>query len=690
MGQTEKKPVTREDLFQFRFVSEVSFSPDGQWASYVVNQADREENRYHSGIWAVNMETKENKLLAARGEVKAPVWLDEETLLFASGRDMDKEEAKKRTEYYRLSLTGGEAVKAMSIPVKVEKLRKLKDKWLVLATVDENQEDSKASKGAAGQQARGQDAGAAGGGECQGGTSAGEDSYEAEEGKDYYIYEELPFWFNGKGIRSRKRSALYLFDEVSEEMTRVSQKYLDIVSFDVSPDKTKVVWCGPEYDSVMPRTCGLYLYNIEEGKQKQLVKEDLYDVNQVCFMGDGKIFYTASTYERVGKHPRYYIYDLAQGGSARQLPYQDASVGNIVGSDAKFGGGSSAVYCREKDVLYLVQTLWGDSKIMAMDQEGAVTEVTKAAGAVTGFDVNGGRIVMTAMRGQHLAEVYALCPDSGEEEKLTGFNDEYLENHKVSHPESFRYDSKNGYEMEGYVTKPADYEPGKKYPAVLEIHGGPKTASGTVFFHEYQCLANDGYFVIYCNPRGSDGRGEAFADITEVFGKDDFEDLLEFTDQALAHYPDIDPGKVGVCGGSYGGFMCNWIVGHTDRYAAAVSQRSISNYLTKCLYTDIGYYANRLQMGAYPWENFHKVWSMSPLSGAKDAKTPLLLLQSDEDYRCWMGDAIQMFSAVKRQGTDARLVLFHGENHELSRSGKPENRMTRLKELEGWFEKYLR
>ena len=136
MGQTEKKPVTREDLFQFRFVSEVSFSPDGQWASYVVNQADREENRYHSGIWAVNMETKENKLLAARGEAKAPVWLDEETLLFASGRDMDKEEAKKRTEYYRLSLTGGEAVKAMSIPVKVEKLRKLKDKWLVLATVD--------------------------------------------------------------------------------------------------------------------------------------------------------------------------------------------------------------------------------------------------------------------------------------------------------------------------------------------------------------------------------------------------------------------------------------------------------------------------------------------------------------------------------------------------------------------------
>ena len=257
-------------------------------------------------------------------------------------------------------------------------------------------------------------------------------------------------------------------------------------------------------------------------------------------------------------------------------------------------------------------------------------------------------------------------------------------------PEPFRYEGKNGYTMEGYVIHPAGYEPGKKYPAVLEIHGGPKGVSGGVFFHEMQCLASDGYFVIFSNPRGSDGRGEAYADITEAFGRDDFADLMEFTDQALAHCPDIDEKRVGICGGSYGGFMCNWMIGHTDRYGAAVSQRSISNYATKCLYTDIGYYANRLQMEAYPWEDFHKVWSMSPLSGAVNAKTPTLFLQSDEDYRCWMGDAIQMFSAVKRQGTDAKLVLFHGENHELSRSGKPENRMTRLKELEEWFEKYLK
>lgn len=664
MGQTEKMPVVREDLFQFHFVSEVSLSPQKEWAAYVVNQADKDENCYHSSVWAVNRKTRENRFLAGRGEAKSPLWLDGETLLFASGRDQEKEKAKNATAYYKISVTGGEALPFMTVPVKVEKLKRMGAGWLVMATADENEEQKDALKDRKGEM------------------------LEAVEGEDYYIYEELPFWFNGKGIRSRKRCALYLFDQEKSELARITPKYLDTISFDISPDGTKVAYCGPVYDSLMPRACGLYLYDAKTGETKKLVEENLYHIDHVCFMGRGRIFYTGTTWEKVGKHPRFYVFDL-ETGEARQLPYCDSSIGNGVGSDAKFGGGKSMAYCGEKDTLYLLQTLWGDCRLMAMDSEGALTEVTKTSGAVTGFDVSGDTIVMTAMRGQHLAEVYDLCPHSGREEKLTGFNDEYLENHKISAPEAFRYDSKNGFEMEGYVIKPADYEPGRKYPAVLEIHGGPKTASGALFFHEYQCLASGGYFVIYCNPRGSDGRCEAFADITERFGKDDFEDILEFTDQALARYPDIDSCRIGVCGGSYGGFMCNWIVGHTDRYAAAVSQRSISNYLTKCLYTDIGYYANRLQMGAYPWEDFHKVWAMSPLSGAVNAKTPLLLLQSDEDYRCWMGDAIQMFSAVKRQGTDARLVLFHGENHELSRSGRPDNRMTRLKELKAWFDKYL-
>lgn len=660
MTQTEKKPVVQEDLYEFQFLSELSLSGDGQWAAYTVYKADKEDNTYHSCLWAANIKTKENRMLAGRGQAKTPVWLDDDTLLFISGRDLKKEDAKKETMVYRISLSGGEAVLQMTLPVKADKLVPLENnRYLIAAMTDERTPKAEAT------------------------------DYEAQEGQDYYIFEELPFWFNGKGITSRKRMALYLYDMASDELKRITPPFLDVTSFDVSPDKKRIAYSGPVYDSIRPKTSAVYEYNIQEETSARLIESDLYEANHVCFLGNTEIFYTGTTGERVGKHPRYYIYGT-ETKESRLLPYCDSSIGCSVGTDSRYGSSRGMAYCEEKGLLYMIQTFWGNSRIMAMSRDGSIEEVTTVPGAVFGLDLKHNVLVMTAMRDNHLSELYTVCTTNGSEEKLTGFNDMYLETHNVVTPEEIRYESKNGYIMNGYVLYPSDYIPGQAYPAVLEIHGGPKTASGSIFHHEMQCLAAKGYFVMVSNPRGSDGRSEAFADITEVFGKDDFEDLMEFTDKVLEKYPDIDASKVGICGGSYGGFMCNWMVGHTDRYAAAVSQRSISNYLTKCLYTDIGYYANRLQMGAYPWEDFHKVWSMSPLSSAAHVKTPLLLLQSDEDYRCWMGDAVQMFSAVKRQGVDARMVLFHGENHELSRSGKPENRLSRLRELVQWFEKYLK
>ena len=205
-----------------------------------------------------------------------------------------------------------------------------------------------------------------------------------------------------------------------------------------------------------------------------------------------------------------------------------------------------------------------------------------------------------------------------------------------------------------------------------------------------QVFASHGFFVFYTNPRGSDGRGEKFAYSTKFLGTKDYDDLMEFTDEFLRRYPEVDEKHVGICGGSYGGFMCNWMIGHTDRYAAAASQRSISNYVCKLTATDIGTTYDLQQVGATPWESFETVWETSPIKYAHNAKTPTLFIQADEDYRCWMSGAIQMFSALKMNGVDSRLVLFHGENHELSRSGRPENRITRLREIVGWMKKYLK
>ena len=165
---------------------------------------------------------------------------------------------------------------------------------------------------------------------------------------------------------------------------------------------------------------------------------------------------------------------------------------------------------------------------------------------------------------------------------------------------------------------------------------------------------------------------------------------MAFTDEVLKRYPQLDEKRLGMMGGSYGGFMANWIIGHTDKFAAAVSQRSISNWISLSMTTDIGHTFDMEQTNANPWSNPDLMWIQSPLKYADKAKTPTLFIQSDEDYRCWMGDAIQMFSALKFFGVETRMCLFHGENHELSRSGKPTHRVRRLTEMMNWFEKYLK
>ena len=202
--------------------------------------------------------------------------------------------------------------------------------------------------------------------------------------------------------------------------------------------------------------------------------------------------------------------------------------------------------------------------------------------------------------------------------------------------------------------------------------------------------ANQGYFVFFCNPRGSCGRGNAFSDIRGKYGTIDYDDIMAFTDAVIEKYPTLDPDSIGVTGGSYGGFMTNWIIGHTDRFKAAVSQRSISNWISKFGTTDIGYFFNADQISATPWSDVDKLWFHSPLRYADKAVTPTLFIHSEEDYRCWLPEGLQMFTALKYHGVEARLVMFRGENHELSRSGKPKHRIRRLEEITTWFDRFLK
>lgn len=248
----------------------------------------------------------------------------------------------------------------------------------------------------------------------------------------------------------------------------------------------------------------------------------------------------------------------------------------------------------------------------------------------------------------------------------------------------------DGVDIDGFVMKPVGSEPGKRYPGILHIHGGPKMVFGPGFHHEMQFWAASGFFVCYCNPRGNCGKGNAFADLQGKYGEVDFRDLMEFTDEVLRRYPEIDADRMGVAGGSYGGFMTNWVIGHTDRFRCAVSQRSIANYVGDYLLSDIGYYYVPDQQLGTIWEHPERLWKASPLTYADRVKTPTLFIHADKDYRCTLANGLEMFAALKLHGVESKLCMFYGENHGLSREGKPSNRISRLSEILHWMEGHLK
>ena len=333
---------------------------------------------------------------------------------------------------------------------------------------------------------------------------------------------------------------------------------------------------------------------------------------------------------------------------------------------------------------YFISTIDDYAWLRKLDKDFQISDSLTKGSSCDSFDFNGEHLVSCELQGQKLAELYL------DGEQITDFNGALLSELSVITPEPLTFTATDGYEIHGWVMKPAGYEEGKSYPAILHIHGGPRTVFSDVFHHEMQMWANAGYFVFFCNPRGSDGRGTAFGDINGIYGTVDYVNLMEFTDKVLESYPMIDQTRVGVTGGSYGGFMTNWIIGHTDRFKAAATQRSICNWIAFEHTSDIGHTFPYANVGGDTIHNLELLWEQSPLKYAPNFKTPTLIIHSDEDYRCYMVDGFSMFSALKRQGVPTKMCLFHGENHELSRGGKPENRIDRMTEILNWMDAYLK
>ena len=662
----------RIDAFaNYTFLSGLRCGPQGELA-FVAAQAEMEENSYRRDLW-IKPPQGEPLQLTADGKTGGFLWDGPHTLLFQSGRHPQQkqrlEAGEEFTAFYRLDIRGGEAKLAFTVPLAASLAEKVRE-GVYLLSVDWDLRFSKAYAM----------------------KTAAKEALLAEkkEEKDYQVLDELPFYFNGAGYVNKHRTALFLFEEESGKLTRLTKENFDVSSAHLSPDGTQLLFTGESYTTKRKLRSGVYRYDFATGETAQLLAPRTYSLYDALWWGE-KVLLLATDHKRYGmnENVQFYTLEPATGEVSLLAPYEEA-VGSSVGSDCRLGGGREWV--AQDGKLYFVATIRNASQVFCLEENGDIRPVYTQEGSVDCIDVAGGTLYFIGMQDMKLQELYAWDEAAQERVQLTTFNEQALAGAYVALPEKLTF-TNDGIDLDGWVLRPKDFDPQKAYPAILDIHGGPKTVYGEVFYHEMQYWASQGWFVFFCNPRGGDGRGNQFADLRGKYGTIDYSDIMAFTDKVLEKYPQIDPQKLCVTGGSYGGFMTNWIIGHTNRFRAAATQRSIANWVGFGFTSDIGEDFARDQMGLGArdnvWNSMEKLWEHSPLKYLDNCSTPTLFLHSDEDYRCPLSEGYQMYAALQQRGVETRMIIFHGENHELSRSGKPRHRIRRLQEITQWFERHI-
>ena len=660
------KQIDIRDFTNYHYPTIFTPAPDGKHAVMAVVDANEKDNCYESCLWLYDMETKKTSRLTSGKKERTFIWMDSETVLFIADREKAYQEKAKNEEdwtcFYTLNIHGGEAQLAFAVPYKAVKMKKAGNKLVLTVKYDYNKPDLSHME-------------------------EGEEKKAAlkawKEEKDYEVFDELPFWGNGQGYTNAKRNRYAIYDMGSGKLTYVADDWTDCSQYSVLGNLL-LYKAYPWKQGVMGIRPGVYLYNLSTGETKTLIAPDSMRTGVVSLLDEktALIAATDDSYKDTTKYCDFYHMDLADGSMKLIHPYESSIGGSSVGSDSRFGAGQT--FKAVDGEFYYISTVGDFSHLYKISRGGTVSGPLTAGSSCDSFDVAGGHIASMEFHGLHIAELFV------DGEQVTHMNDWLTDEYDVQTPEAFSFTASDGYEIHGWVLKPAGFEEGKSYPGILNIHGGPRTVYSDVYYHEMQMWANRGYFVFFCNPRGSDGRGTDFGNINGIYGTVDYQNLMDFTDEVLKRYPMIDPEHLGVAGGSYGGFMTNWIIGHTDRFHAAASQRSISNWVSFEHNSDIGHTFILNNQGSNTRTDVELLWKQSPLQFAPNCKTPTLFIHSDEDYRCYMAEGLAMFSAIKRNGCPSKLCLFHGENHELSRGGKPENRIDRMTEIIKWMDEYLK
>ena len=643
------KPVTLELMTKFRYLSDLKLSDSTNTLFYTETIADMDNNNYMQRLHKLDTVTKKSEVLIDYRKRCSTYLMKDGSLLLA---DQDPEIKTVHTRFTKVE-TDGTQTPAFTLPLQVSSIKDLDENtYLISATIHRSCPDYHHL------------------------TTDEQLEVEAkkQENQDYVVFDEYPFFFNGAGIMNGERNVLMLLNKDTLEITDLVPLTMDVESYDIEGDE--LIYSGVDYVDVKGLWSWVYQVNLKTLETKVLFDDKLiigrvfYHNHKVIVLGtdgaavDGKDFY-----------------ELKDGKLTLVLK-NEGSLHNSVGTDCRYGKLKN--YVKFDDTSYFIDTVDSRSNLVRFTGT-SLEKITDFEGSTDDAAIGESGTWIIAMTEQKLQEVYEVV--DGTPVQRTFLNEEVLKDVYVAKPQ--RLCVKQEEPVYGWVLLPKDYDPEKKYPAILDIHGGPKGVYGENYYHEMQAWASKGYFVMYCNPHCSDGRGNEFANFLKHYGTTDYEDLMKFVDEVLKLYPAIDHERVGVTGGSYGGYMTNWIIGHTDRFKCACAQRSISNRISQIVYSDYGI-DTPFEFGLTEVDDcFDLFWDRSPLKYANNVKTPTLFIHSTEDYRCPISEAIQMYTVLKCRGVDTKLVGFIGENHDLSRSGKPHHRLRRLSEITEWMDKYL-
>src|SRR5215210_104282 len=641
-----------QDVYALQGVSDPRLSPDGKTVAYVVWSIDEEASEYRGNVWfaAVDGSSPPRRFTTGEKRDGQQRWSPDAThLAFTSSRA-----EKEPGQLFVLPVEGGG---------EAQRLTKLKED---VQDVGWSPDGTRIAFSA----------------------RVRDEAYEEEEEhkRAPRRITRLLYKLDNVGWTSDRHQHVFVVPaDGSAEPTQLTEGEFDHGEPAWSPDGTQLVFVAARHeDWDTDLVNDLYLISADGGDPERLTQGD-GSVGQPVWSADGSrlaFVFTKGDVRDWPYHSQIAVLDV--GTRERRLLTEslDRQCGPFPTVREPVWDGDRIVFAVEDH---------GNVHLYAVPADGSAPPELLAGGErnLRGFDVRNGAVVTSWTTATSFPDLYV--DDRQVTDTTSGFPAELVE------PERFTAVSADGSEVDAWLLRPHGFEEGRSYPVLLNVHGGPFSQYGTGFFDEFQVYAGAGYAVVFCNPRGSSGYSEAWGRAIRGpadgqgpgWGTVDHQDVTAALDTALERWDFLDPERLGVMGGSYGGFMTSWIVGHTNRFKAALSERAVNNLLSAYGSSDV-FWAFRGQFGALAYDAVGAYLEHSPITYAGAIETPLLIVHSENDLRCDVEQAEQLFITLRLEGKQVELVRFPGEGHELTRSGSPRHRVQRFEIVLEWFDRYLK